>query len=153
MGGGAPPPLALAPPVEPEKPPPDPLEVEFETAVKPLYPRRHGDYRWRAALGHFRAARRGGEPLDAIVSGVRRYAAFCERKGWVGTELVKQAVTFFGREKCWREPWDTPQGAATGPPKGTIEWSECPTCGEALRRIVGETPPAHECPRRAGAAS
>ena len=86
----------------------DPLTEEFEKA-KDTYPKRDGDQRWQKAFGHFRAARRKGEPLDSILDGLRRYAAWCERKGLVGTDKVKQAATFFGPEKCWREPWEAPE--------------------------------------------
>lgn len=132
---------------------PDPLEIEFETRVRPLYPKRHGDHRWRAALGGFRAARKRGEPLEAFVSGVRRYAAYCESLGWVGTERVKQAATFFGREECWRETWGTRQEqASSGTPAGTQELDECAMCGEVIRWRVGEPKPRHACPAREAAA-
>lgn len=158
MGGSSPPPRAgfeLEPPEpadeRPRERPPDALEQEFESLVRPLYPRRHGDHRWRTALGHYRAARKAGEPLEAIVSGVRRYAAFCRDKGWVGTEFVKQASSFFGRDKCWREPWGREQtAAATGPPRGTVEWVTCPQCDEDYRRVTGEADP-HVCQQRRAA--
>jgi len=129
----------------------DPLEAEFETHVRPHYPRRDGDHRWRAALRGFQAARRGGEPLEAIVRGVRGYAAYCERRGLVGTEKVKMAATFFGSERSWREPWSQPQtGAATGPPRGTKEWVTCPTCDADYPRLIGEPDP-HACPAQRAA--
>ena len=97
------------------------------------------------------AARRGGEPLEAIVRGVRGYAAYCERRGLVGTEKVKMAATFFGSERSWREPWSQPQtGAATGPPRGTKEWVTCPTCDADYPRLIGEPDP-HACPAQRAA--
>ena len=113
MGGGSPPEsvstdevaLALQPDGAPIAKHGVRFRTEFDDRVKPLYPKRQGDQRWEAAISHFRAARKGGEPLESIVNGVLRYAAYCQNKGWVGTELVKQARTFFGSEKCWREEW------------------------------------------------
>jgi hypothetical protein len=90
-----------------------PFDGEFENTIKPAYPRRDGDQRWQKAKGLFRAARKAGEPLETILDGVRRYAAWCERKQLVGTVHVKQAATFFGSEKCWREPW-ADMGRAAG---------------------------------------
>lgn len=73
--------------------------------VRNAYPPRDGDQKWPLALSRFAAARKGGEPLEIIVEGVARYASYCETKGWVGTEYVKQAATFFGVGQCWREKW------------------------------------------------
>jgi hypothetical protein len=84
---------------------PSAFDVEFETAIRPIYPKREGDQRWKQALAYFRAARKSGEPLETMVAGVKRYAARCERKGLTGTDKVKQAATFFGREKCWLDLW------------------------------------------------
>lgn len=99
-------------------PRPDRYEQEFATEVRPLYPSRTGDQRWQAALSSFRAARKAGEALEAIVGGVRRYRAFCDATGKTGTERTKQAGSFFGREKCWREPWDIPPPA----PREGLAW-------------------------------
>lgn len=83
---------------------PDRYAAEFE-AVQEHYPKRDGDQKWRLAERHFVASRKRGEPLEAILAGVKRYAAYCVAKGWVGTEYVKQAASFLGREECWREEW------------------------------------------------
>ena len=94
-------------------PEPDRYAVEFEK-VKAIYPPRDGDQRWKAALGHYRAARKGSESMEVIMDGVHRYRAWCERKGLISTDKVKQAATFMGPEKCWREPWEVPKVAAGG---------------------------------------
>jgi len=94
------------------RPKADPYGDEFTSIVRPLYPKRTGDQRWEAAKSHYRAARKAGEAMDAIVSGVERYAVFCAATGKTGTELTKQAATFFGREKCWRDPWEIPPPAS-----------------------------------------
>jgi len=92
---------------------PDKYAVEFDQ-VKAIYPRRDGDQRWQKALSHYRAARKGGESTEVIMDGVHRYRAWCERKGLISTDKVKQAGTFMGPEKCWREPWEVPKVAAGG---------------------------------------
>lgn len=94
-------------------PTPDQYAVEFEQ-VKAIYPHRDGDQRWRTAFSHYRAARKVGEPMETILAGVQRYRAWCEGKGKIGTETVKQAATFMGPEKSWREPWEVPEVAAGG---------------------------------------
>jgi len=91
-----------------DSPSPSPIDgellAEFE-AIKPLYPRRDGDQRWRKASSLYCAARKKGEPLEDIRDGVARYAKWCDRRRLVGTEMVKQAATFFGPEQSWRDAW------------------------------------------------
>ncbi len=100
---------------EPTAPPaPDSYAAELEI-IKGHYPKRDGDLKWRLAGRHFVAARKRGEPFGVIIAGVKRYAAYCRAKGWVGTEFVKQAASFFGREQCWREEW---KPAALTPRRG-----------------------------------
>ncbi len=94
-------------------PTPDQYTVEF-AQIKAIYPHRDGDQRWQNAFGHYRAARKGGEPMETILTGVQRYRAWCEDKRKIGTETVKQAASFLGREKCWRESWEVPQDPAGG---------------------------------------
>lgn len=113
-------PLAIAPDPDPDPKkknmggkPPDPITAELDR-IKAVYPKRHGDQRWQAALGHLRAARKAGEEIETILDGVRRYAAYCEAEDLVGTSFVKQAATFLGTDKCWREPWRTAQRQERG---------------------------------------
>jgi hypothetical protein len=72
------------------------------------YPKRAGGNSKTAALKAFTARVKSGvNPLD-ILAGVQRYAAYLATTGKVGTEYVKQAVTFFGPNQYWAEPWDVP---------------------------------------------
>jgi hypothetical protein len=84
----------------------DQYQLEFESQIKPAYPKRDGDQRWLQAASCYRAARKAGESLAQILAGVQRYCRWVEAKGLIGTDKVKQAASFLGREKCWREPWD-----------------------------------------------
>lgn len=90
----------------PRETPRDSLAEEFETKIRPAYPKRDGDQRWIQASSSYRVARRSGETFEAIRDGLARYVRWCDHKQIVGTSSVKQAGTFFGREKCWREPWE-----------------------------------------------
>lgn len=73
-----------------------------------LYPRRGGSNPKRDALHAWRA--RIGERVVAgeMLAGVRRYRAFCERTGKVGSEYVMQARRFFGPARPFAESWETP---------------------------------------------
>jgi hypothetical protein len=53
----------------------------------------------------------GADPAD-IIAGVERFRAFCDAAGKTGTELVMQAVRFFGSEDEWGQAWEF-----TAPPK------------------------------------
>jgi hypothetical protein len=86
----------------------DLYQLEFEAQIKPAYPKRDGDQRWQQACEHYRAARKEGESLDVILAGIIRYAQWLEYKGLVRSDKVKQAASFLGKEKCWREPWEIP---------------------------------------------
>jgi len=35
--------------------------------------------------------------------GVQNYAKYCQRKGWIGMDLIQQAKTFFGPGMWWEE--------------------------------------------------
>lgn len=118
----------LSSPARPEKdsggkPPSSPrgvLAEEFETKIRPVYPRRDGDQRWVQASSNYQVARQNGETFEGMFGGLERYVAWCVHKGIVGTSSVKQAASFFGREKCWRESWAIvaqPAKSANGGPR------------------------------------
>ena len=94
---------------EPEVPP------EFEAAWQD-YPKRAGSNSKRDALKAWLARRREGVSAETMHSGVRRYAAFCEDAGKVGTEYVMQATRFFGRGGHYAESWNAPTQTAAIPP-------------------------------------
>lgn len=87
---------------DPEYPP------AFEEAWK-LYPKRAGGNPKNKAYAAWRrfCARETPNVLN-VLAGVRRYAAFCQAVDKTGTEFVMQAARFFGRERCWADPWDLP---------------------------------------------
>lgn len=88
---------------------PPPSEPDEFIELRKIYPKRSGDQRWKKALQHCRARLKEGHAWDEILAGARRYAAWCEATGKVGTETVKQAATFVGTEKGFLEPWTPPK--------------------------------------------
>lgn len=79
---------------------------EFETAWR-LYPKRAGDNPKRRALKAWNARRAEGHTPEEMADGVQRYARFCQATNKIGTEMVKQAATFFGPDKPFNETWHT----------------------------------------------
>jgi hypothetical protein len=72
------------------------------------FPKRAGSHRWQDALGAYRARIHEGATPQAILSGVRRYAAFIRATGKEGTEYVQQAATFLGKNRGFELPWHPP---------------------------------------------
>lgn len=77
------------------------------------YPKREGGNSKSGAQKAWNARIRIGMKAEDMLAGVKRYAAFCQAKGMVGTQYVMQAQTFFGPEGKWTEDWVVahPQGA------------------------------------------
>ncbi|MNY41786.1 hypothetical protein D3C86_1766250 [compost metagenome] len=59
-----------------------------------------------------------------LIDGLRRYRAFCEATGKIGTETVKMAATFFGPNEHYLEDWKPPGtlgGQSVAPPAAAAE--------------------------------
>lgn len=82
----------------------------FEAAWK-LYPKREGGNPKNKALSAWNARLKEGASVDDMLSGVVRYAAYCQLKGSLNTSYVMQAVRFFGPDHNYAESW-----AVTAPP-------------------------------------
>ncbi|HHH1633199.1 TPA: YdaU family protein [Yersinia enterocolitica] len=82
---------------------------EFEVAWLE-YPRRPGSPDKHGALKAWNARLRDGITADAMLEGVRRYAAFVKATGKTGTEFIKQAKTFFGPSKHFDDEWQVSTG-------------------------------------------
>jgi len=76
--------------------------------IRREYPKRAGSQRWHDALSAYRARVREGVSPQAILSGVRRYAAFIRATGKERTEHVQQAATFLGKNRGFELPWHPP---------------------------------------------
>lgn len=81
--------------------------ADFEAAWK-IFPTRSGSSSKKDAYSAWRARLRSGVSAELLHSGVARYRAYCEAKGIVGTEYVKQCSSFFGKGEHYANPWDAP---------------------------------------------
>ena len=86
----------------------------FEAAWK-SYPRRDGSNPKTDAFEAWNARRKEGCDPNHMLTGARRYAAWCEANGNVGTGSVMQAVRFFGPNCHFMESWAVEAAA--------IDWS------------------------------
>jgi len=84
------------------------VDPEWWLDFKLAYPERSGDPGWRKAQKAANARMAEGHSAREFIDGAKRYAAFCEATGKVGTEFVKQASTFLGPDKHFLLPWKPP---------------------------------------------
>jgi hypothetical protein len=89
-----------------------PATSEWFAQFRNLYPERAGDQDWQQALKAANARIAEGHTPDEFIKGAMRYRAFCERTGKLGTEHVKQAVSFLGPDKAFAIPWSLPKTKA-----------------------------------------
>ncbi|TQI87674.1 hypothetical protein FHU12_5379 [Serratia marcescens] len=80
---------------------------EFEAAWQ-AYPKRAGGNPKPSAYKAWNARLKDGATPEAMLAGVKRYAAFVAATGKLGSEFVKQAATFFGPDRHFDETWQTP---------------------------------------------
>lgn len=88
---------------------------EFETAWQD-YPKRAGGNSKAAAWKAWKARLKDGVKPEAMLAGVKRYAAYARATGSVGTQFVKQAATFFGPDRHFEESWQSPSAPGGGRP-------------------------------------
>lgn len=79
------------------------------------YPKRSGSNNKQAAYRQFEARLAEGVSFQAMHDGVLRYAAWATASGKVGTELVKMASTFLGRDRHFADAWDIPAASDLSP--------------------------------------
>jgi hypothetical protein len=84
------------------------LPAEYWEILKAEYPRRYGDQGWIAVRTLVPRALTAGATWDEILEGTRSYKRFCDATGKTGTELVKQAKTFYGPQQLWTEDYSPP---------------------------------------------
>ena len=78
------------------------------TAIVEAYPKRSGGQGWTPAKRLIQGHLANGVSYDDILEGTKAYAKWCNYSGKTGTELVKQARTFFGRDCWWEEDYSIP---------------------------------------------
>lgn len=76
--------------------------------IRKTYPRRGGGQNWEDARRGYRKLLSSGYTHKEILAGVQRYAAHIRAKGDEGSEFVKMASSFFGRNKCFLEEFPIP---------------------------------------------
>lgn len=82
---------------------------EFETLWRE-YPKREGSNSKSGALRNWKARRREGVSAEVMLAAVRRYHAYCQAEGMVGTKFVKLAQTFLGPDHEFDNPWKVNPG-------------------------------------------
>lgn len=68
------------------------------------YPRKQGSNKkqtYRLYLGHLKA----GIDFDTMHAGALRYTAYATAKTWIGTDFIKAAQVFFGRDQHFLLEW------------------------------------------------
>jgi hypothetical protein len=88
------------------------LPTDYVEQLRREYPQRLGDNGWIAVRTLIPRALSAGATWERILCGTRAYRAHCDSTGKTGTELVKQARTFFGPQQYWEE-WADMQPAKT----------------------------------------
>ena len=86
---------------------------EFETAWQ-AYPKRAGGNSKAAAFKAWNARLKDGVKPEAMLAGVKRYAAYARATGSAGTQYVKQAASFFGPDRHFEESWQAPSAPSGG---------------------------------------
>lgn len=79
-------------------------DKKFE-ALREIYPHRIGGHNWGGAKGAYNARLREGYTHEIIEAGLRRYIAFVNDTEKEGTEYVKMAKSFFGKDRCFLDEW------------------------------------------------
>lgn len=71
--------------------------------LKAEYPRREGDNGWLNVRTVLPRHLHGGTTWERVLKGTKAYRAHCDKTGKTGTELVKQAKTFYGPSAFFEE--------------------------------------------------
>lgn len=100
----------------------DATGAQFEDAWG-RYPKRSGNNPKRDAFDKWRARVLEGVKPEDMLAGVERYRAWCEHEGKVGTELVMQAVRFFGRSRPFEQSFELPKANAGNGSAARLWWS------------------------------
>jgi len=79
------------------------LPEDWFEQLKAAYPKRDGGNGWPLARTKAQSALNAGAEFERMLLGVQNYAKYCQRKGWIGMDLIQQAKTFFGPGMWWEE--------------------------------------------------
>lgn len=94
-------------------------------AIRSAYPRGSGRIDWLTAEHHLRVRIHEGQTWDSIAAAVRRYAAWCEATGKIGTQFVMAPTKFFSApDEPWNQSWDLPASKGDARLAGNISAAE-----------------------------
>lgn len=79
------------------------LPTDYLEQLKLEYPKRDGDNGWLHVRTLIPRALSAGACWERILRGTKVYRAHCDRKGLTGSEMVKQARTFYGPGQYFEE--------------------------------------------------
>lgn len=84
------------------------LPDDWLPQIKAIYPKRQGGQGWGALERLLKSHLSQGITWEEIMAGTRSYAAWVQYSGKAGSELVKQARTFYGRDAWFLEDYEIP---------------------------------------------
>ncbi len=85
------------------------IETDFDEFWS-VYPKRAGDNPKRKALTSYIARRKEGVSAETLLTAVKAYKAFTEHDGSIGTQYVKQAVSWLSPSiRAWEADWSFPE--------------------------------------------
>lgn len=79
------------------------LPSDYLEILKSEYPKRLGDQGWIHVRTLVPRALSAGATWERILKGTRAYRMHCDGTNKTGTELTKQARTFYGPGQYWEE--------------------------------------------------
>lgn len=83
------------------------VDSQFDE-IRKVYPKRGGAQNWDDAERGYKKWLAAGHTHTEILAGVHRYAAHIHAKGEAGSEFVKMASSFFGKNRCFLEDFPVP---------------------------------------------
>ena len=84
-----------------------PIDSRF-AEIRQKYPKRGGAQNWDDAERGYLKWLNNGNTHEEMLAGVERYAEHIRAAGNEGTEYVKMASSFFGRNRCFLESFPVP---------------------------------------------
>ncbi|WP_419917474.1 hypothetical protein [Candidatus Poriferisocius sp.] len=81
------------------------ISDEAFEAIKSAYPKREGSQPWARARQSINARCNAGAKPKDLLDATKRYADYCQAKGWTATTFVMQAVRFFGPNLEYEADW------------------------------------------------
>lgn len=145
---------ASAAPCEPDEPSEErespkrigPGEVLAWQEFLAIYPARNGDRGTAKGREKFMAALKSGVPPEALLDGARRYRAWAEAEGIVGTQFVKQIPSWMNG-KCWTEGWLIRPRVNDDRKRSGKDGKAADTPGDKLARLLAGAPGTAANPR------